>query len=335
MRFKNIKMAQDLKLEIFRITIKERYSKDDKILSFSKLFDKLETDDKENKFHQFLQDFIKFFDDKFQINKQKTKGISHNSDMKHSIRSTKNIIDFEFVGGNTGSEQGVYAIENSKIQVDTINGDKIVSMPFYVKLWLPSDYTAGILMIQSYTDYTISRFAKAIFQKFFAKYGVTLNIYTFIPKKNKDEFLAKSQVYELQVIKDRITKGKRHLINPIFTDFEKLKVTVSVTNFREPAKTFLNRLFGKRKKDENLIGSDLSDFDIIERDDYDMKIFYIDPKGRKANINISNPEEIKPTIFLDDDIKETGSERFDFEKIKEHTDGILEQIKEEIGYYAN
>ena len=79
----------------------------------------------------------------------------------------------------------------------------------------------------------------------------------------------------------------------------------------------------------------MSDFDIIERDDYDMKIFYIDPKGRKANINISNPEEIKPTIFLDDDIKETGSERFDFEKIKEHTDGILEQIKEEIGYYAN
>ena len=259
----NIKMAQDLKLEIFRITIKERHSRDDKILSFSKLFDKLETDDKENKFHQFLQDFIKFFDDKFQINKQKTKGISHNSDMKHSIRSTKNIIDFEFVGGNTGSEQGVYAIENSKIQVDTINGDKIVSMPFYVKLWLPNDYTAGILMIQSYTDYTISRFAKAILQKFFAKYGVTLNIYTFIPKKNKDEFLSKSQVYELQVIKDRITKGKRHLINPIFTDFEKLKVTLSVTNFREPAKTFLNKLLGKRKKNENLIGSDLSDFDII------------------------------------------------------------------------
>lgn len=127
-------MAQDLKLEIFRITIKERHSSDDRILSFGKLFDKLEIDDKENKFHQFLQDFIKFFDDKFQINKQKTKGISHNSDMKHSIRSTKNVIDFEFIGGNTGSEQGVYAIENSKAQVDTINRDKIVSMPFYVKL---------------------------------------------------------------------------------------------------------------------------------------------------------------------------------------------------------
>ena len=41
--------------------------------------------------------------------------------------------------------------------------------------------------------------------------------------------------------------------------------------------------------------------------------------------------KVSPTIFLPDEMKEENN-HFNFEEIKKYTDGMLEQIKDEINY---
>jgi len=322
-------MAQNLKLEIFKIAIKKRNSRSDEFLNFKYLFESI-GDTKEQAYLQFIADYRGIFDGKFKSDGKGTKSISTTRDNNFTPRSVKNIIDGEIFGGSIGNLQTIYDLNNATDKKGKIGLDQIASVPFFVKLWTPFDHNSGILMIQSYSDYTVSELFKITFRKFIAGYGFTLIYSSFTPQDIKDEYLKKSHVYEMKIIKDNISRGKRKLINPIFADEQNLKITVTVSGFKHDVKDFWNKLKGKDSK--KLIGADLDDLDISEQNGYELKAYYKDEEGHLANVGIKKTLDITPTIFLPDEIKSDETHHFDYVKIKKFTDGMLNDIKKEIGY---
>ncbi len=322
-------MAQNLKLEIFKIAIRKRNSKNSELLNFSDLFDSI-GEDKKEAYKKFIADYRGLFDGKFKADGKGTKGISSPAKTQFSPRSINNIIDGEVLGGSIGSVQTIYNQNDADNEVGKINIDQIASLPFYIKLWTPIDHCSGILMIQNYSDYTVADLIKITLKRFFAEYGFTLFISSFTPEVIKKEYLKKSHVYEMKIINDKITRGKRKLLNPIFADFPNLKVEVKVSGFQSEVKEFWKALKGNKK--QKLIGANLEDLDISEQNGYEIKAYYKDENGHRANVGIRNTFDIAPTIFLPDEVKMPETHHFDFKKIIKFTDGILDQIKKEIGY---
>ena len=141
-----------------------------------------------------------------------------------------------------------------------------------------------------------------------------------------------SKVYELAIINNKISRGKRRLLNPIFAKFDKLKIEIRITGFEEDVNNFWDIFKKKKKKNKNknnkLIGANL---DIDEKDGCEIKAYYKDKQGHRANVNMRDLTKVSPTIFLPDEMKEENN-HFNFFKIKEYTDGMLKQIKDEINY---
>lgn len=322
-------MAQNLKLEIFKIAIKKRNSRSDEFLNFKDLFESI-GDNKEQAYSQFIADYRGLFDGKFKSDGKGTKSISTTNSNNFTPRSVQNIIDGEIFGGSIGNLETIYDLNNAIVEKGKIGLDQIASVPFFVKLWTPFDHNSGILMIQSYSDYTVSELFKFIFREFITGYGFTLVYSSFTPQIIKDEYLKNSHVYEMKIIKDNISKGKRKLINPIFAEEKNLKITVTVSGFKHNVQDFWDKLRGKDST--NLIGADLEDLDISEQSGYDLKAYYKDEEGHRANVGFKKTLDIAPTIFLPEEIKSDETHHFDYVKIKKFTDDILADIKKEIAY---
>lgn len=245
-------MAQNLKLEIFKIAIKKRNSKSKEFLNFKELFESI-GDKKEDAYLKFIADYRGLFDGKFKSDGRGTKSISTTSNNNFTPRSINNIIDGEISGGNIGSLQTIFNQDNAVEEIGRIELDQIASLPFFIKLWTPFDHNSGILMIQNYTDHTVADLIKITLKKFIAEYGFTLIISPFVPDAVKKEYINKSHVYEMKIINDNISRNKRKLINPIFADENNLKITVTISGFKKDVSDFWSKFKGK--KETKLIGA--------------------------------------------------------------------------------
>lgn len=322
-------MAHNLKLEIFRISLKKKGGSRDKLFNFHEFFEKaFSQTDKSEAYKAFISKFILIFNDEFKLNADNTKAISATSDLNFNFRSETNTIDGELLGGSTGIDQKLYLVKNAKKETGKITNNNVTALPFYFKLWTPLDHNTGILMVQSYSNHTVTEMIKSYITKFFQDYDFSLIISPHVPKEIRNEYVKNSSVYKVAFVKESLSKDKRKLINPLFTEFSNLQIKIEVSGFKEK----VNEFWEKFTQSDKLISSNLEDFGIKENDDYRTIAYYTDDKGHKSNTSIEKQIELKPTIFLDDKLKKKDSEHFDFLKLKDHTDYILKEIKTEIGY---
>jgi hypothetical protein len=319
-------MGVNLKLEIFRISLKEIGGSKSDLKLFKELFEKIDSN-KAEAYNKFVAQTINHFDNAFILNASEDKGISTSEGNNFKIGFEKNVINGEFKGGPTGIEQEILKTNNNKEKIGSMSHDDIATMPFYFKLWTPFDHNTGVLMIQSYSNTTVSSLVKTHITKIFNTFGYSLIITPEIPNSLVDKYKNDSKVYKVAYVKERLTKSKRKLLNPIFTDFENLSIRIEVSGFKKDVNDFWSKFSEPKKK----IGSNLKDFDIKEEEDYEVYAYYIDSEGHKSYATL-NRQDIKPTVFLPSAIKKSEKQTFDFELIINHTDSILEEIKKKIGY---
>lgn len=328
-------MNINLKLEIFRISLKKRGGSTKDLLNFSEFFkDAFSESDKEKAYKEFIKKYIESFNNTFQLNKDKTKGISARKDHNFVPRSKQNIIDGDVIGGNTGIEKSIYNQKDPNVSKGAIDTDDVSTLPYFLKIWTPHNHNTGVLMVQSYSSsgLTVTDIIKIHLSRFFNTYGYSIVITHFVPEEMKEHFKKNSKVYKMAIVKERLNRDKRSLINPIFAEFQNLKVRIEISGFKKSVEDFWDKLKGE---DNKIIASNLEDFDIKSSDDFETIAYYQDDEGHKSHTSIRKNYEIKPTIFLDDNLKQEDSEYFDFIKLKKHTDSILNKIKEEIGYTQN
>jgi len=322
-------MAYNLKLSIYRVSLKEKGGSKKKLKNFSEFFENAyKKSDKEENYLEFIKDYFSSFDSKFKLNKDKTKGISINDMNKLNLRSTKNLIDGEILGGLTGIPQTLFKQSNSVDTSGFVESDDVKVLPYYMKLWTPLNHSTGVLMVQSYSNLTIDNLIKLHLSQLFGKYKYGLIITNHIPIEVKNKFKEESNVYKVAFIKESLTKGKRKMLNPIFAEFSDLKIRIEVSGFKKKVTDFWEEFMSG----EQIINSNLEDFDIKENEDFRTVAYYKDEEGHRSNTSIEKEFDVKPTIFLGHELKKANSEIFDFDKLKKHTDGILEGIQKEIGY---
>ncbi|WP_425629786.1 hypothetical protein [Cellulophaga lytica] len=287
--------------------------------------DKLSDVTREKVYHNFIEDFIDLFNDEFQLNKNETKGIG--LDYIRPYPSSY-IIDGILKGGPTGIEQEIFDKEDMETPEGVLAEDKLTTLPYYFKLWSPYDNQSGILMIQSYTDYGVNTLILSHIKEVFRKYNTSFITERFIPKILKEEYINDSQVYKIAFLKNSLPREARERFNPVFTDYEGLKVKIEITGFNDDPENFLNNLF----KPEHKIGANLSDLGIGNEEEYETVVYYKDEFGHRTHAKAEKQIEIRPTIYLSDSLKMEDKDFADYEKVRAHTDGILETIKVEIGY---
>jgi hypothetical protein len=323
-------MAHTLKLSIYCFSIRDQRAKDHII--FKEFLNKhfiLEgeikyTVNKDELYRRFIQSFIDSFENKFVKNFDKTKAIGVNT---YNNIFPKNLIDGMINGGLTGIEQDIYDPSNSSLVENTIDKDKVSALPYYFKIWMPFDSSLGILMVQSYTEMGVTSLFLDKFKQFFKLKEYSFDYERHVPKDYKERFVKKSTIKEIALLKTKLSKKARTELNSLFTDFEGLKIKITITGFKLDVDKFKEGMEKGR-----FVHSDLSSLEIGDESNYETVATYEDESGRESQARVSKNLDIFPTIVLNDNLKAAGKEFPDYIKIQNHTDSILEKIKVELDY---
>lgn len=276
-------------------------------------------------YNRFITEIVKQFKNEFKLSQDGTKGFSTGILKSHS---NHNLIDGFINGGDRGRNHLIFKIKNSKTSTGGLGRDEVVSLPHYFKIWTPPNSEIGILMIQNYSGATINKLLIDFLKEFYGKYNTTFAESRFVPKEMQKQFIKKSVVKKIVFGKAKLSPKARNAFNYAFSDQTGLRIKIEVTGFNDNAQvtSFLDN-FSKSNK---MIGVDLSDLEINTDKDVTTTLFYQNNEGKQAHARLDNKFQISPTIVLPSDLNK--NHKIDYDTIKTYTDGILEEIKKEIGY---
>lgn len=325
-------MATKLRLEIHRITlqkkVKGKRGESWQNCNFSELLNQFDTD-KTKAFPTLWVKFVEYFQNEYQLNKDGDRAITATDECKHTFDSEKNIINGEVNGGPTNREQRIYERKNSKNSKGKVEDGDVVTSNFFIKLWLPFDHQSGALMIQSYTTSNISELVRLHFTKFVQSKGFKLIPTSYYPKSFMEERNKHSNVISVSYVQDKLSKGSRKLINPLFADFEDLKVKIVVSGFKKS----VNEFWDGFTKSGKTLNTDIDALDLKADDDNKVVAVYEDEEGHTTTMNIDQKRLRNFAYYvLPEEVMITGKNTYDFEKISKHTNSILTTMQKEIKY---
>ena len=325
-------MATKLRLEIHRITlqkkVKGKRGETWENCNFSELLNQFDKD-KTKAFPTLWTKFVEYFQDEYQLNKDGDRAITATDECKHTFDSDKNIINGEVNGGPTNREQRIFERRNSKKSKGKVEDGDVVTSNFFIKLWLPVDHQSGVLMIQSYTTSNISELVRLHFTKFVQDKGFKLVPTSYYPKSFMEERNKRSNVISVSYVQDKLSKDSRRLINPLFADFEDLKVKIVVTGFRKSVSEF----WAGFTKSGKALNTDIDALDLKADDDNKVVAIYEDEEGHTTTMNYDQKRLRNFAYYvLPEEVMITGKNTYDFEKIAKHTNSILSSIQKEIKY---
>lgn len=325
-------MATRLRLEIHRITLQKKVEGKKgtsfENCNFSELLNQFDKD-KTKALPLIWTKFVESFQNEFSINKDGDRAITATASCQHSIDSKKNTINGEVDGGPTNREQKIYKRKDSKKSTGKVADDDVVASRFFVKFWLPVDYTTGAMMIQSYTNSNVSELLRVHFKKFVQGKGFKLEVNSYYPKEFLEERNKHSNVVSVTYVKDKLSKNSRRLINPLFADFEDLQVKIVVSGFRKSVSDFWESFSNKGRP----LNTDIDALE-LKADEKNVVIAeYKDEEGRVTTMDIDQ-KRLRNFAYciLPEEIIIDGKNTYDFEKMAKHTNSILEAVQKEIGY---
>ncbi len=323
-------MAIKLRLEIHRITllkqVQDRKGKTYEQCSFSELLARFDAD-KQKAFPLLWTRFVEYFQNEFQLNKEGDKAITAKEDSKHSFSSTKNTISGEVSGGPTNREQIIFKRKNATKSTGKVDDDDVVSSDFFIKLWFPMERISGVLMIQSYSNSNISDLVRLHFTKFVQQYGFKLATTSYFPKAFLEEKNKNSNVVSVTYVKDKLSEDSRRLINPMFAEFDNLKVKIVVTGFRKSVDEFWQGF----TQSGRTLNTDIDALEFKADEDNKVVTIYKDEEGHETTMNIDK-QRLRDFAYytLPESVLQKGKNTYDFEAIRKHTDELLDKIKDEI-----
>ena len=281
------------------------------------------TIDRNSFLHVMFQAMVSFFDSRFKVNVEGTKAVSITSDLQPRIASLCYTIDGLFKGGDTGIGKTVYNQQNATQPGNRIERTDVPANNYFYKLWMPYDSEDSILMVQSYTDMGCTATFRDQLEAFFISKGFKPKWNGMIPSGFIDQYLNRSFINEIKIV----YQTEEREADGIFSSMRQVKKESWLKNLSIP----LNGLFQLDDYKEQLQEQ------IIETVDYDpehdlAKVFYKDENGKKASATINDLENIFPNIILPDELKNVETDEPILDVTAMFTDGLLEQIKTDIGY---
>lgn len=328
-------MSTTLRLEVHRITLERKVS--DKKgghaffekCNFGVLLDSFDRKNRAAALGKLWNSFIAYFNGEFLTNTDGDKAVTTTKASQSDVASVRNVINGEISGGPTNREQSIFKRKNAKDKTWKVSDDDVVSSNFFIKLWLPYDYESGVIMIQSYSNANVSDLVRDHFKKFIQKNGFRVQISSFLPKCYETKKVMSSEVVSVTYVKDNLSEGKRKLLNPFFAQYKDLKIKIVISGFRTSVGDFRKHF----KQNGRALTTDIDAFDMKKDEEQNVLTTYKDEYGRTSSFRIDESRlRDFSYIYLPEEINITGKKTYDFTKMVEHTDSILETIKDEMGY---
>ncbi len=270
-----------------------------------------------------FQSIVTFFDSRFRVNALGTKAVSITTPPKPSYNTLGYVINGMFKGGDTGIGKIVYSQQNAIQPGTRISNTDVPVNNYYYKLWIPYDGEDGVLMIQSYTDMGCTVAFRDQIEEFFISKGFHPNWNTMIPSGFIGQYLNRSFINQIKVV--YTTEQKRE--QGVFASLTSVKKEGWLKNINIP----LGQLFVLPNYKQKLQNKIMEFIDYDQNHDM-VKVFYVDETGKKASASIDSLEKVLPSIILPDELKCYDTDEPNFEEISRYTEGILDEIKRQIGY---
>lgn len=292
--------------------------------TFRNVYDKKVTQN--TLFNRFYKYYLESFNEEFVKDKDGTKAYSPGDSI---VRNPANcLIDGIFEGGLTGIEQSVQDQRRKKAK-SKITKDDVAALPFYFLLWFPSDVNYGVIMIQSYGSSTINSLVIKHMKKVFKSKGFTFDEQMCITEKDKDDFLKHSVVQELSFLSTFESKDTGGDFSALMGGSETFQVEVRIKKINTNTTSFLNNIGNLQRKITEYVKIKVNGAKKIGASE--PKAFYKGEKTRSHAL-INDHRDFIPSLVLNNDIKETGKETPDLDKIRKFSKAYLKEIQEERGY---
>ncbi|TWI17204.1 hypothetical protein IQ31_03940 [Sphingobacterium siyangense] len=247
-----------------------------------------------------------------------------NDDVNTTIRfhSEQFIIEGVVEGGKYGKKRNKTFTENKAVK-DVVSEKDAITDDFYFLLYCPLSSKKSILLLQSYTDDSIDAVMKK-FWKNFLSFPTTFNhprISKYVPERIINDFKNSATISNFTYTTDM--PGETLLQSVSHTENQNFKITIKI----EPTKNGVNM-----EDLENIIAPiEEATFKSFPLGMFNRKKGTLKDSstGKTTPFELDNNFEIKPSIVLSKYISINHDES-DFERIKDYSFKILEDLKKEI-----
>lgn len=334
-------MAYKLKLDIYQFSLyhilERRHLRNGAITQFrteeqSVLFEDyarhiMPNVNEENYISTILQDLVHDFNNTFALNDSETQGVTITTSEYNGFNSHNNTFWGLFKGGTTGIRREIYDRDNAQDPTGEIRMDDISSVPYFFEIWMPLDSDDGYLFIQSYTSLTCATAFRNQLGKYFISKDYKPIWNKCIPRHYIDNYLRNSFIkgirinYDKPIVPENAEEG-------ITTPIRYAHRTTLLDQFAIPFERIRDVVGFKREIKDMLENIDID----VPEDEKNIKVIYTDGRGTSASASLNNIETILPNILLDEELLDQNTQLPKWNDLHTFLDGLLSEIKTEIGY---
>lgn len=287
-------MTLSLDIYIFQLTKRVQNFKksEDTPVPFDEIYDSISKEDTSSSpLGIFLRKMVKSFDTSFCLNNEKSKAISFCKGDTFKVNTAQNVISGQFLGGATGVQADVYDNADATSSTHRIKASEVTALPYYFKLWFPTEFNTGVLIVQRYSIASCLGIFRRLLADVFKDLGYKFDCVKFVPKEHRDKFLEDCNIVEINV------KHKESIEDPTKLELDLLrpgKLSSSISGISLPAKKVVSdpKYLRKLKYEVSRWDGNYSE------ETHVLKFFYIDAKGQRASSTLEGFENMLPSVKL-------------------------------------
>jgi hypothetical protein len=326
-------MGRELKLNLYEITVREIGDSKNPNLTYGEIYKHFSnSSDERERFRAFAGAYLRSFNGAFRMDRTGTKSISPKvgafrlNSLTYQIYGMMN-------GGMTNAEMSYFDNNDNAKPAGKIDRNKVTGLERFVFMYFPPDSQVGIVMIQNYSDSSLSAVILEDIKAFFKEYKLLATPKPFVPEADQKKFLEESYIYRISLNKKNPPNSVRTNFHPFIPEDQDFGLQLNLTRLRVRPETIIDAI---RQKGGSLFTKDFLDLGIPSiMDGYEVQLHYRNPEGNSsAKIEkVSDEIVIAPTIRIGNYVKQEGLDIPDPVKIKDFCVEKLKTIKREM--YGN
>lgn len=292
-------MARTLKLDCITLSVTKKG--DDEPCSFDEFFSyTFKGKVIHRPFRDFFIAYVESFSGKFLASAGVSKAINLDTNSVQWNSGKRTISGF-VEGGNTGGTSDVKESNDASVTLFSFKPEHVSAEPFYFLLWMPKDYDKGVLLVQGYTNSTVTDVFKQTLLEFFRLQcpSYALRTGTYVDKASIDRFMEEAKINSVTFRRTRLVSDVAEDTQKTKTNKEtKVKVDVRVTGLSQ-LEGFNDRVARWVKKEVPAL-FEIEDMQALGVEgEVETIIGYETPMGRQASAKSRTDFEIKPVIYID------------------------------------
>ncbi|KYG80321.1 hypothetical protein AWW67_09060 [Roseivirga seohaensis] len=316
-------MAQRLKLQVYKFTLRKAKSRGNtknlevlNPLFFGESFDI-------DKVQESLLKYLLLHLDQFKKDEEGNKAVKVAS--VYSYNEAEQRIDLMLNGGLIGVEREIF--NEDGVLIGKVEKEHITSTPFYVMMYTPVDMKYGFLLVQSYSDLTITSAFYDLLQLFFRDRGISFSPFPHVPKKLREEYLKGSVTKKITFLNSKPTTSAKAKFNEVIPVEANYRLRLVLEGLDEEAKKSIGRV---QKSDLKRVISTLLNKDATkaESEDYEVQMTFQSADGRITTAKMSKDFQVIPTLYLPSELLDNHSQP-DFKKMKGYCLGLVNEMLSE------